>query len=67
MALLAIQSRGGQHVRSEFVVMGLLAVITLGFGAGLVVNHVDWCRRGRHRAALPGRPDRAGVACWAPP
>ena len=41
MALLAIQSRGGQRP-FEFVVMGLLAVITLGFGAGLVVSHVDW-------------------------
>ncbi len=41
MALLSIQSRRGQRP-FEFVVMGLLAVITIGFGAGLVVSGVDW-------------------------
>ncbi len=41
MALLAVQSRRGQRP-FEFVVMGLLAVITIGFGAGLVVSDVDW-------------------------
>ena len=41
MALLSIQSRNGQRP-FEFVVMGLVAVITLGFGAGLVVSPVDW-------------------------
>lgn len=41
MALLSIQSRQGQRP-FEFVVMGLLVVITLGFGAGLVVSGVDW-------------------------
>ncbi|MFT3834736.1 MAG: Nramp family divalent metal transporter [Micropruina sp.] len=41
MALLAVQSRRGQRP-FEFVVMGLLAVITIGFGAGLVVSNVDW-------------------------
>lgn len=41
MALLAVQSRHGQRP-FEFVVMGLLAVITLGFGAGLLFSPVDW-------------------------
>ena len=41
MALLSVQSRHGQRP-FEFVVMGLLAVITLGFGAGLLFSPVDW-------------------------
>jgi manganese transport protein len=41
MLILAIQSRRGQRT-FEFVVMGLLAVITVGFVAGLVVSPVDW-------------------------
>ena len=41
MALLAVQSRRGQRP-FEFVVMGLLAIITIGFGAGLLVSPVDW-------------------------
>ncbi len=41
MALLSIQSRRGQR-SFEFVVMGLLVVITIGFGAGLLVSGVDW-------------------------
>ena len=41
MALLAIQSRRGQRP-FEFVVMGLLLVITVGFVAGLFVSDVSW-------------------------
>ncbi len=41
LALLAVQSRRGQRP-FEFVVMGLLAVIGLGFSAGLFVTRVDW-------------------------
>jgi manganese transport protein len=40
MALLAMQSRYGQRP-FEFVVMGLLAIITVGFLAGLIVNPPD--------------------------
>ncbi len=39
--ILAIQSRHGQRT-FEFVVMGLLAIITVGFVGGLVVSPVDW-------------------------
>jgi manganese transport protein len=41
MGILAIQSRRGQRT-FEFVMMGLLAVITIGFVASLVVSPVDW-------------------------
>ena len=41
MALLAVQSRRGQRP-FERVVMGLLAVLTLGFLAGLFVDPPDW-------------------------
>lgn len=41
MALLAVQSRGGQRP-FEFVIMGLLLIITIGFVAGLFVSPVDW-------------------------
>lgn len=41
MLLLAVQSRRGQK-SFEFVVMGLLAVITIGFTAGLFVSDVSW-------------------------
>ena len=41
MVLLAIQNRRGQRP-FEFVVMGLLLVITVGFVAGLFVSDVDW-------------------------
>lgn len=41
MLLLLIQSRGGQRP-FEFVVMGLLLVITIGFMAGLFVSDVSW-------------------------
>ena len=41
MALLAVQSRRGQRP-FELVVMGLLAVLTLGFLSGLFVDAPDW-------------------------
>ncbi len=41
LALLAVQSRHGQRA-FERVVVGLLAIIALGFVAGLVVSPVDW-------------------------
>ncbi len=41
MLLLAIQSRRGQRP-FEFVVMGLLLVITIGFMAGLFVSDLSW-------------------------
>ncbi|MDR1238153.1 MAG: Nramp family divalent metal transporter [Propionibacteriaceae bacterium] len=41
MALLAVQSRGGQRP-FEFVVIGLLVIITVGFVAGLFVANVSW-------------------------
>lgn len=41
MGLLALQSHGGQR-RFEAVVLALLAVIALGFLAGLAVADVDW-------------------------
>ena len=41
MLLLAVQSRRGQRP-FEFVVMGLLLVITIGFMAGLFVSDLSW-------------------------
>lgn len=41
MGILAVQSRRGQRT-FEFVMMGLLGVITIGFVASLVVSPVDW-------------------------
>lgn len=41
MGILAVQSKRGQRT-FEFVMMGLLAVITIGFLASLVVSPVDW-------------------------
>ena len=41
MLLLSIQTRRGQRP-FEFVIMGLLLVLTLGFMAGLFVTHVSW-------------------------
>jgi manganese transport protein len=41
MGILAVQSRRGQRA-FEFVMMGLLAVITIGFVSSLVVSPVDW-------------------------
>jgi manganese transport protein len=41
MLLLSIQTRRGQRP-FEFVIMGLLLVLTLGFMAGLFVSHVSW-------------------------
>lgn len=40
MAILALQSRGQQ--RFERVIVGLLAIITIGFVAGLFVSPLDW-------------------------
>ena len=47
IGILAIQSRGGQRP-FEAVILGLLAVIAVGFLAGLFVSPVDW------RAAAAG-------------
>ncbi|MBN2176218.1 MAG: Nramp family divalent metal transporter [Demequinaceae bacterium] len=41
LVLLAIQSRGGQRP-FEFVVIGLLLVVTIGFITGLVFKGVEW-------------------------
>lgn len=41
MAILVVQSQRGQRT-FELVVIGLLAIITIGFMAGLVVSPVDW-------------------------
>lgn len=40
MVLLLVQSRGQR--RFEFVVAGLLAIIGVGFAAGLVITPIDW-------------------------
>ena len=41
MVLLAVHSRRGQRT-FEFVIIGLLAIIAIGFTAGLLVAPVDW-------------------------
>lgn len=41
MVVLAVQTRRGQRP-FEFVVMGLLLVLTIGFMAGLFVSEVSW-------------------------
>ncbi|WP_349902312.1 Nramp family divalent metal transporter [Parafrigoribacterium humi] len=41
MVILAVQSRRGQRP-FEFVVMALLAIIAVGFVAGVLVSPVDW-------------------------
>ncbi|WP_228373519.1 Nramp family divalent metal transporter [Demequina gelatinilytica] len=41
LGLLAVQSRRGQR-HFEFVIMGLLTVISIGFVAGLFVSDLDW-------------------------
>ncbi|GAB3918110.1 divalent metal cation transporter MntH [Microlunatus endophyticus] len=41
LGLLAVQSRRGQRP-FEFVVIGLLVVITIGFTAGLFVSPINW-------------------------
>ncbi len=46
MGILLVQSRRGQRT-FELVVMGLLAIITIGFMAGLVVSPVDWASAAR--------------------
>ena len=41
MALLTVHSRRGERT-FEFVIIGLLAIIAIGFTAGLLVAPVDW-------------------------
>ncbi|WP_082101646.1 Nramp family divalent metal transporter [Demequina rhizosphaerae] len=41
LALLAVQSRHGQR-QFELVIMFLLAIIAIGFMAGLVISETDW-------------------------
>ena len=41
LVLLAVQSRHGERT-FEYVTMGLLLIITIGFVAGLFVSPVDW-------------------------
>lgn len=41
MGVLAVQSRRGQRT-FEGVIVGLLAVITIGFVTGLIVGGIDW-------------------------
>ncbi|WP_296665657.1 Nramp family divalent metal transporter [Demequina sp.] len=41
LVLLMVQSRRGQR-HFEFVIIGLLSVIAVGFVAGLFVSHTDW-------------------------
>ncbi|MEU4227805.1 Nramp family divalent metal transporter [Nonomuraea sp. NPDC026600] len=41
IGILAVQSRYGQHT-FELVVIGLLAIIAVGFVAGLFVSTIDW-------------------------
>jgi manganese transport protein len=55
IGILAIQSRGGQRP-FEAVILGLLAVIAVGFLAGLFVSPVDW-----HAAAAGVVPRFDGV------
>lgn len=63
LVLLLVQSRRGQQV-FEFVIMGLLLVITLGFLAGLFVDPPDWAQAGE--GLLP--VSRVRTPCsWPPP
>ena len=41
LALLTVESRRGQRT-FEFVILGMLAVISIGFVSGLFVSGVDW-------------------------
>ncbi len=41
MGLLVLQSTRGQRP-FEFVIIGLLAIIVIGFVTGLIVNGLDW-------------------------
>ncbi|MDN5790562.1 MAG: Nramp family divalent metal transporter [Micrococcales bacterium] len=59
--LLLVQSRRGQRP-FEFVIMGLLAVITVGFLAGLFVSPVSW---GGAAAGLVPRFDGTGTVLLA--
>jgi len=57
MAILALQ-RGGQ-LRFERVIVGLLAIITVGFVAGLAVSPLDW--RGLAAGIVPRFADTESV------
>ncbi|WP_415152845.1 Nramp family divalent metal transporter [Propionicimonas sp.] len=46
MVLLSVQTRRGQRP-FEFVIMGLLLVVTIGFVAGLFASDVSWAGAGR--------------------
>lgn len=61
MALLAIQSRHGQRP-FELVIMALLALITIGFVAGLLVSPMDW---GAAAGGLVPRFEGAGTVLLA--
>jgi manganese transport protein len=61
MVLLAIQSRRGQQP-FEFVIIGFLAVIAVGFLAGLFVSPVDWLGAA---GGLAPRFDGAGTVVLA--
>ncbi|MDR1767559.1 MAG: Nramp family divalent metal transporter [Propionibacteriaceae bacterium] len=58
MLLLAVQNWRGQRP-FEFVVMGLLLIITIGFLSGLFVADVSWTSA--LAGAVPGFPDRQAV------
>ncbi len=61
MVLLSIQSRRGQQP-FEFVIIGFLAVIAVGFLAGLFVSPVDWIGAA---GGLAPRFDGAGTVVLA--
>jgi manganese transport protein len=61
MGLLAVQSRRGEK-SFEAVVVGLLAIITIGFVAGLFVSHVDWPGAARGLAPRFDGPDSVLLA-----
>lgn len=61
LGLLAVQSRRGQRP-FEFVIMGLLAVIAIGFMAGLVVSDTQW---GEAAGGLVPRFDGPGTVLLA--
>ena len=68
LLLLATQNRYGQR-RFEHVIIGLLAVITVGFLAGLFVSPPDAraCCPGWSRASTAPTPSCSPPPCWAPP
>lgn len=61
MLLLAVQSRRGQKP-FEFVVMGLLLVITIGFTAGMFVTDVSWGQAAEGLIPRFGGPDSVLLA-----